>query len=572
MSEFKMKDVFLKTDVLIIGSGPAGMWAARAIKENLPDCEITIADKGPKDWGGQMCMSGGDFDAVLPEENVEDWVKDLVYYYDGLCEQDVLEKLFTLSYKRMRDYQDLGCEFLNKPDGSLKGVPQRGLDHVKLYPAKYKGRGGEDMANSIGGYIEGLGVKRMSRLMITKLLKQGDRVCGALGFDTITGEFYVFQAKVVLLTCGNCGWKPSYGKNLATGEGLQMAFEAGAEMRNFEFAKVWNVPKLFGWEGQTTLMPLGARFVNRLGEPFMEKYSPVLGANTDPHYITMAMAKEVLAGRGPIYFDITPVKEEDRALIKPQAGWQLLNHEKLVALGIDFFHSNTEWTPQLQDLMAGVVTDIDGRTSVPGLYAAGRAKSIDPGVYIGGFSLSTTATTGYLAGQAVAEYLGEFSQGESFISQEQIEAYKRELYQPATNGGITPKEVLRKIQELVFPYDVCILKTKEGLQKALRQLEGVKQDLMGHMGAPDPHYLMKLHEVQGTAFMTELYLRASLAREESRAGHYREDFPKRSPDGLYWLNFVKDANNQIEMTKVPVPIEKYKYPIERYYYDNFNFS
>ena len=572
MTGFVEKDIYIQTDVLIIGSGPAGMWAARTIKENSPNSEVVIVDKGPENWGGQMSMSGGDFDAVLPEEKVEDWVKDLVYYYDGLCDQEELEKLFNLSYQRMRDYQDLGCEFLTKPDGSLKGIPQRGLEHFKLYPARYKGRGGEDMANSIGTHIKKLGVKRMSRLMITKLIKCGDRVCGAFGFDTITGAFYVFQAKAVLLTCGNCGWKPSYGKNLATGEGLLMAFEAGAEMRNFEFAKVWNVPKLFGWEGQTTLMPLGARFVNRLGEPFMDKYSPVLGANTDPHYITIAMAKEVLAGRGPIYFDITPVKEEDRELIKPQTGWQLLNHQKLVKLGIDFFRSNTEWTPQLQDVMGGVVTDIEGRTVVPGLFAAGRAKSIDPGVYIGGFSLSTTATTGYVAGQTIASYIKQAPFTESVLDKDQVEAYRRELYQPVVSSGIAPKEVLRRIQELVFPYDVSILKNESGLKKALDQLESVKRDLLGQMGASDPHYLMKLHEVRGTAFITEVYLKASLAREESRAGHYREDFPQRSKDGLCWMTFWRGADGQVEMKKVPVPVEKYKYPIERYYYDNFNFS
>lgn len=571
MSSFVQNDIYVETDVLIIGGGPAGMWTARRVKETYPEAEVTIVDKGPAKWGGQMSMSGGDFDAVLPEENVADWVKDLVYYYDGLCEQDVVEKLFSMSYERMKDYQSLGCQFLTKDDGSLKGVPQRGLDHFKLYPAKYKGRGGEEMAKNIGGYIDKQGVKRLGRIMITKLLKNGDKIAGALGFDTRSGEFYIFKTKAVVLACGNSGWKPSYGKNLATGEWLKMAFEAGAEMRNFEFTKVWNVPKLFGWEGQTTLMPLGARFVNRLGEPFMDKYSPVLGANTDPHYITIAMAKEVVEGRGPIYFDISQIKEEDRVLIKPQVGWQLLNHEKLVALGIDFFNDNTEWNPQLNELLAGVVTDCDGRTTVPGLFAAGRSRSIDPGVYIGGFALSTTATTGYLAGQAITEYL-QMNQEDYSLNQEEIEVYKAELYRPADSGGIAPKEVLRKIQEIVYPYDISILKTEESLTNALQQLESVQRDFLGRMGAEDPHFLMKLQEVIGTAFITEWYLKASLERKESRAGHYRDDYPSRSDDGLYWLNICQKENGETEMKRVPVPMENYKYQIERYYSDNFTYG
>jgi len=571
MSEFGEKDIYMETDVLIIGGGPAGMWTAKRVKECTPDANVVIVDKGPAKWGGQMSMSGGDFDAVLPEEHVSDWVEDLVYYYDGLCEQDVVEKLFTLSYQRMQDYQQLGCEFLTKENGDLKGVPQRGLDHIKLYPAKYKGRGGEEMAKNIGAYIDQLGVKRLGRIMITKLLKDGDKISGALGFDTRTGAFHVFKTNAVVLTCGNSGWKPSYGKNLATGEWLKMAFEAGAEMRNFEFTKVWNVPKLFGWEGQTTLMPLGARFVNRLGEPFMEKYSPNLGSNTDPHYITIAMAKEVVAGRGPIYFDISQIKEDDRILIKPQVGWQLLNHEKLVSLGIDFFNDNTEWTPQLNELLAGLVTDSDGRTTVPGLFAAGRSRSIDPGVYIGGFALSTTATTGYLAGEAVSKYLQEHNATEVILNKKQIEDYRTELYRPVHSGGISPKEVLRKIQELVYPYDICILKTEDSLTKALQQLQILQQDFLGRMGADDPHFLMKLQEVLGTAFITELYLKASLARKESRAGHYREDFPQRNEDGLYWLHVTSNADGQVEFRQVPVPIETYKYSIKHYYGDNFKF-
>lgn len=570
MSDVKLKNKIIETDVLIIGGGPAGMWTAKRAKEKSPELDVIIVDKGGE-WGGQMTISGGDFDALMPEEKIEDWVKDLIYYYDGLCEQDVIEDLFKMSYDRMQDYQEMGCEYLRKPDGSYKGVPQRGLDHFKLYPAKYKGRGGEDMYKNLDAHIKKLGIKRMRRMMITNLLKDGERIAGAVGFNINDGVFYVFRAKAVALCCGNSGWKPSYGKNLATGECLLMAYEAGAELRNFEFTKVWNVPRLFSWEGQTTLMPLGARFVNSLGEPFMDKYSPVLGANTDPHYITIGMAKEVMAGRGPIYFDISQIKEEDVVLIKPQIGWQLMNHEKLCALGIDFFKDNTEWIPQLNELLAGIVTDLKGRTAVPGLYAVGRSRSIDPGVYIGGFALSTTATTGYLTGEDIASYIDSLD-NIPMADETQITEYKVYMESLLNSGGIAPKDVMRKIQDIVFPYDVSILKTEESLTRALSKLDWIKDNLLERMGANDAHYLMKLYEVLGTAFITELYLKASLERKESRAGHYRDDYPNRAEDGLYWLNVKKNASGEAEMYRVPVPMEKYKYPITRYYGDNFTFN
>ena len=121
-----MERKILETDVLIIGGGSAGMWTANRLKELRPDQDVLIIDKGPKDWGGLMTMAGGDFDAVQPDENVEEWMEDFVYYFDGLCDQLQMEEILKHSFDRLQDYQRYGCEFFKKEDGSLKSVPQRG--------------------------------------------------------------------------------------------------------------------------------------------------------------------------------------------------------------------------------------------------------------------------------------------------------------------------------------------------------------------------------------------------------------------------------------------------------------
>ena len=100
----------IDTDVLIIGGGSTGLWAAKGAREKK--AEVLIVDKGPRDWGGLASLAGGDFDAVLPEENVDDFVEDLVYYYDGLCDQTLMEELYKRSFDRLMDYQKFGCEFL----------------------------------------------------------------------------------------------------------------------------------------------------------------------------------------------------------------------------------------------------------------------------------------------------------------------------------------------------------------------------------------------------------------------------------------------------------------------------
>ena len=560
----------LTADVLIIGGGSAGMWAAKRLKEENESIDVLIVDKSAADWGGLMSLSGGDFDAVTPADNLDDWVRDLVYYYDGLCDQELIETLFRESYALLKEYERLGCEYTYESEGKLKGIPQRGLDHFKLCCAVKKGRGGEDMRKVMVDEMVRTGVRRVGRVMITRLLKEGDRVTGAVGFGCRDGSLYHIRAKAVLLASGCNGWKASYGNNTATGDGTLLAYDAGVKLTNFEFARVWNVPKLFAWEGQTVLLPLGARFVNARGEDFMERYSPVFGGNTDPHYTTIAMAREMEKGNGPVYFDTSGIAPENLPYVTPNSGWQIMNHEKLKALGIDFFSGRTEWVPQVMATFGGMVADPYGRTNVDGLFAAGRSRFIDSGNYIGGFDLSTTATTGYLAGKSIADYLvGRELPGEATAAQ--LKKAEEEIFEPLGKPGLAPKEVLRRLQEIVDPYNVCLIKTEESLSRAMFYYQQAAQELVPRMGASDPHYLYKLYEVRATALVTELYLRASLERRETRGGHYRADHPRRDDSLLSWIHLQKGEKGT-EVSLAPVPLERYKHPVTRYYTDNFRFD
>ncbi len=510
---------------------------------------------------------------MLPPDTVDGWLEDLVYYFDGLCDQPLMEALLSRSAERMRDYERFGCEFFHKPDGSLKSVPQRGLPHVKLYPAQVKGRGGELMAKSLVARLKDAGVTRMGRIMLTDYLVRDGRITGAAGFHCISGEAYIFKAGAVVAASGMGGWKTSYGKNTPTGEGMRMAFEAGAQLQDLEFARVWNMPRLFAWEGQTHLFPLGARFVNRLGENFMNRYSPVLGPNTDPHFTTIGMALEIRAGRGPIIFDVSPLRGEDMILLKPQTGWQKLNYEKLCRLGLDLFKDNTEWVPQMTVSHGGIRAEIDGSTAVRGLFAAGTARSMEPGVYAGGFALMTTAVTGHMAGESAAAWLRDADAAPA-PDEAEAEALLTRAFAPLGREGrdtLTPKQVLTRIQATVFPYDVSIVKNGPALERALAEIRRIREEELPRMAAADPHYLLKLHEVEAVAFVSELFVRASLERRESRAGHFREDFPRMDPAGPSWIFVRRKADGTAEFTPERVPLEQWRVPLTRCYQDNFTF-
>lgn len=560
-------------DVLIIGGGSAGMWAAKRLKERVPESEILIVDKGAEKWGGLMRMSGGDFEAVLPGEDVNDWVKDLTYYWDGLCEQDVVADLYERAYDRLEEYHRMGCESLTDEQGRLRAVPQRGLDHVRLYPTKFKGTGGEIMANAMVKEMDRLGVHYQSRIQIADLVKdESGRVIGAVGFHCGTGTFLSISAKCVIMAAGPASWKPGYNGNTSTGEWVKLCYEHGCKMRNFDTLTVMNAPRKFFWEGQGIYLAFGAKFVNRDGEDFMAKYSPVMGSNTDNNFICRGMAMELKAGRGPIYFDLSGVDQSHMEFVRPNAGNQLLNHTKLKAEGINFLtDKNIEFIPQVQLTNGGIWADLKGRTGVPGLYAAGRCRSIDY-IYMGGFGLTSSSVTGWIAGDTAAdELLAGVPRTE--LPEKQVEALRDQIFAPLLKtGDRMPADVLKSINALMAHYDVCLLQNEASLTAALEKLDEIEARELPNMHVPDYHYLLKYNEVVGISFLTRLFLLSSLARKESRGSHYRTDYPKRDENYLGWFVHTRGSAGEIRTEFVPVPVDRYPNPVNRFYTDNFRFD
>lgn len=248
----------------------------------------------------------------------------------------------------------------------------------------------------------------------------------------------------------------------------------------------------------------------------------------------------------------------------------MLNYNKLCDLGMDFFKDSSEWYPQITNTFGGLVTDIDGRTDVEGLFAAGTCRSFEPGVYIGGLAISITATMGKYAGKATVQYLEDISNLAEIESEDIQECKDRLETYIGCPTEYTPQVVLNRVREVIFPYDVSIIKNEESLQLALASIREIKMNLVPQMLADDPHTLLKAMEVTNIVTTSEPYLMASLERKETRAGHYREDYPEKDDSkGLSWLIFSKNDDNYL-MEVEPLPIDTYKYPIHGYYSDCFD--
>ena len=568
MTELESLGKVVETDVLIIGGGASGLWAA--IKARPFVGTVTVVDKGPTVGPTNPgYFSGGGLVAITPGGSVEGVVEEMVYFEDGLVEQDILEAIARQSCDRIGDLQRLGADFFKEPDGRLKGVPQRGLKHVKIYTQQPFGIGGKRMIGILLKEAKKLGVRFLSRIFITDILTKDGRANGAIGFHTRTGEFYIFRANAVILCSGSGNLQTHYpDMAMSTGDGIRMALEAGCELRNLEFVTMWVVPRLFGWPGITFLLPMGARFINAKGETFIDKYSPILKSNCDFNYISMFMALEAREGRGPFYLDCSPMKPEDRDMMQPRGGWTKLQYEKLQNKGLRFFDQKTEWMPAFHGTMGGAVkTAGKMETAVPGLYIAGRLRSIDPGVYMGGWALCTCAAFGCWAGENAGKYANSCQPPQ--IDKDRAIALKQNVYAPLGKVGLDPEEVIKQVQKAVFPYDVIVLKSEKNLTNALSQVEAIRDEILPKLGARDPHYLRKLIEVKNMTLTAELMLRASLMRRESRASHYREDYPNR--DDKNWLKWIiiRKEGDKLRLDTEPVPFEKYKFRPSRYYSDNF---
>ncbi len=559
----------IRADVLIIGGGFSGLWAAISAREHVDN--VLLVDKGPVDWGGLGTASGGDFQCVQ-DCTVEEALNDVVYYYDGLCDQPLVKRILQESYERFQHYERLGVKFSRDADGKLMAIPQRNLSHMKMLLVRPYGTGGPSMRDALVREAERLGVRRLSRIAVTEILKnQEGSAAGAVGFHTQSGETFLFEAPTTILATGGGGWRPSYiTMSNSTGEGAWLAYKAGAELSHNEFMNIWIQPVVFSWEGQTGLLPLGARLVNKDGEDFMSRYySPRLGSNTDTTYNSRGMAFEARAGRSPFYFDTTPMSPENSKLMEPVHGWAKLNYDRLVKEhGMQFFNGKTRWMPQIMWHSGGPVTDLEYETTIPCLYAVCRCKGFDPGVYMGGWALCTTAVTGYIAGANAARKSKDSKRAP--LAQTQVREAVQRTLAPLKKRGIDSKDLIRETQEIVYPADVCLIKSDASLKRAVKRLD-YAHELEAAMAAKDPRDLCKYFEAQTMLMRAEFFVRSSLMRTESRAGHYREDYPMRNNDEwLSWIHVRKEREEPV-FFKVRIPIENYPIQPYRYYMDNFTF-
>ncbi len=510
-----------ETDVLVIGGGIAGFFAAIKAKEKGAD--VILVDKGYAGKSGQTPFAGS-YCVFNPGwgDDLDAWMHQINTVGEYVNNREWTEIGFLDSYARYQDLVSYGVEFGKTRDGRLERRAMRELgscESLFLEPRVF--------AELLRKQAKKRGVKILDRTMVTELLQQDGKVVGAIGLPAESYDLIVFKAKATVMCAGAGGFKPAgWPIHALTADADAMAYRAGAEITGKEFADTHAThaanPAYLGFAKRRGRPPRGKR-VNAEGDEVKRFGTLFLGLEFEAH-----------AGRAPITFEPAEPGVEKRVMIGGASS------------GMSVHKAEGVWP-----------VDLHCGTSVPGLYAAGDSLgTMQSGAIYAtiGLALSGSSVSGARAGWAAAEYALQTEK--TSTDEDLLVSLEKSILAPTERkGGFSPRWVTQQLQNVMMPYYVMYIKHGDRMQAVLTMVEFFRDHLVPKLTAQDPHELRLAHETRNMVLNAEMRLRSSLVRTESRGCHYREDYPQRDdPNWLAWV-LLKEEQGEMKVIKKPVPEE-----------------
>lgn len=523
-----MQEERIKTDVLCIGGGIAGIMAA--IRAAELGASVVVAEKGNVQYSGCGRMGNDHFETYIPKEHGSDkdaWIEELLRTAKGeiLISKDLLRAQFMKAYDIVKLWDKWGIPMKYKGRWEFSGhsFPDHPMTHIK-----YEGRFQKKVLTR---QAKKRGVTILNRVMMLDLIRNSNRVIGAIGAHTREEKLLIFEAKAVVLGTGKCsrlyppltpGWlfnDPHGGSQ--SGDGRAMAYRSGAELQNLEMPQRHIGPKYFARFGQATWIGVVKDWYGKPAGTFVSK--------PDRRYGDMICEVNKLApeqytktGKGPLYMDCTDITAADYKYMMhwmENEGYPAMT-EYMEAEGIDFRKHPIEFATY--PLRGGglIVANEKAETSLKGLYAAGDEAFGD---------ISAAATFGYIGGENAAKYIQNVKQA-TISKDNQIIKDTQRLIDDIRGHEDGPdwEETNIALQQTMLDY-VGKVRNESLLKQGLQHLRRIKQKTRNALMAKNPHEVARCLEVLNMLEIGELTFLMALNRKETRGLHVRPDYPFTDP-------------------------------------------
>jgi succinate dehydrogenase / fumarate reductase flavoprotein subunit len=547
-------------DVLIIGAGGAGLRAA--IEALAKGASVGVVCKSLLGKAHTVMAEGGIAAAMCNVDTADGWqphFRDTMRGGKFLNNWRMAQLHAQEAPDRVRELEQWGALFDRTDKGAILQRAFGGHTYKRL--CHVGDRTGLEMIRTLQDRGVQLGFDVYMECTVTRLLGDGGRLAGAFGYWRENGRFIVFKAKSVVIATGGIGkaWPVTSNSWEYTGDGMTLAYQAGAELMDMEFVQfhptgmVWP-PGVQGLLVTEAVRGEGGILRNKLGERFMEKYDPKRMELSTRDVVARSIYTEVKEGRGTehggAYLDISHKPAEYVKKKLPS-----MYHQFKELADVDITKGPMEVGPTCHYVMGGIRVDAEtAQSTLPGLFAAGEAAAgLHGSNRLGGNSLSDLLVFGRRAGLAAAEHAQRVSH--TGLSEAQIQEAEKELLAPFSNpNSESPYAVHRDLQKVMQSL-VGIFRTEEDLKKAFAELEQLKARAAqasvegSRLFNPGWHLAS---ELKSMLTVSEAVALSALARTESRGAHSRIDYPNYDPAWEKKHNIIVREGAEMKRRESPV--------------------
>lgn len=555
----------IATDVLVIGGGGAGCWAALKVSEHGLD--VTLLNQYTLGKSGTTIVATITYQAIMgelgihPEDTEDIFFKDIVKGGAYLGEQNLIEILVRNSKQTVLDYEKLGVKW-DSVNGKFDFRQLPGMTHPR---------------GCLVDHITGLALQRALVKAIAKrenirclerkavkLLQADGRVAGALALNIYTGTFSKISAKSVIMATGGAGrlYKVTSMPEDARGGGVALAYKAGATLMDMEFQQFFPATLAYpeSLKGlvvpRGTTVPLGARILNGKGERFMHHYYPEAEYATRDK-TSIAIMKEIQEGNGTphggVYMDVSRV---DNIIEK----WPT-TFKDFKEAGINVPEEWLEICPGHHFSIGGIKINEFCETSLPGLYAAGEvAANLHGANRIGGSALAECAVFGQIAGRNAAIYttFKSLPEAPEEETEEEIDRINN-LIKRGEKGETRPVRIMRELQATMYD-KVGVIRSEESLKEAIQETERLKSRMDTISINPSKIYnteMVDAIDLENMLLLAKIIASAALKRTESRGSHHRLDYPDQDDENWRKHTIITKCNDNMMLSTHPVTITRY---------------